>query len=66
MLPGMTLDARASDPVLIKKTPPIATRLGPQEMRLLAEMAVEFETTRSNLARRLLVERLVQLRGNVA
>ena len=63
MLPGMTLDPRAYDPVLKVKTPPLSTRLGPEEMRLLAELAAELNTSRSNLTRRLLVEGLLELRN---
>jgi hypothetical protein len=63
MLPGMTLDPRAYDPVLKAKTPPLSTRLGPEETKLLTKLAAEFNLTRSNLARRLLVEGLLALRG---
>ena len=63
MLPGMTLDPRAYDPVLKAKTSPLSTRLGPEEMRLLAELAAELHTSRSNLTRRLLVEGLLELRN---
>ena len=61
MLPGMTLDPRAYDPVLKVKTPPLSTRLGPEEMDLLTKLAAEFSLTRSNLTRRLLVEGLLKL-----
>ena len=62
MLPGMTLDPRAYDPMLKAKTPPLSTRLGPKEMNLLTNLAAEFNLTRSNLTRRLLVEGLLELR----
>ena len=66
MLPGTTLDRRASDPELKAKTPLMVARLGPQELALLQELAEEFGMTRSNLARRLVVKGLVELRdGNV-
>jgi hypothetical protein len=62
MLPGTTLDPRSYDPELKAKTPPLSTRLGPKELDLLRQMAEEFETTRSALARRLLVRALLDLR----
>jgi hypothetical protein len=62
LLPGRVLDSRACDPELISKTPVISTRLGPAEMDLLADMAAEFNTTRSNLCRRLVVKGLLELR----
>lgn len=62
MLPGTTLDPQASDPELKAKTPPVAARLGPQELHLLRQMAEEFGLTRSTLARRLLVKGLIALR----
>ena len=66
VLPGRVLDERASDPELIDKTPVLSARLGPAEMRLLTELAAEFNTSRSNLCRRLLVQGLIELRdGNV-
>ena len=44
----------------------MVARLGPQELALLQEIAEEFGMTRSNLARRLVVKGLVELRdGNV-
>ena len=61
MIPGMTLDQRSYDPVLKSKTPPLSTRLGPEEMDLLTKLAAEFSLTRSNLTRRLLVEGLLKL-----
>lgn len=61
-LPGQVLDQRASDPVLIDKTPVLSARLGPEEMQLLADLAKEFKTSRSNLTRRLLVQGLIALR----
>ena len=61
MIPGMTLDQRSYDPVLKSKTPPLSTRLGPEETKLLTKLAADFNLTRSNLARRLLVEGLLQL-----
>lgn len=64
-LPGRTLDGRASDPVLIEKTPTLTTRLGPEELQLLHALADEFETTRSNLARRLVVKGLIELRDGL-
>ena len=63
MLPGMTLDKQAYDLALKAKTPPLSTRLGPEETKLLTKLAAEFNLTRSNLARRLLVEGLLELRG---
>ena len=66
LLPGRILDARASDPRLIEKTPVLSARLGPAEMRLLTKLAAEFNTSRSNLCRRLVVQGLIALRdGNV-
>ncbi len=66
VLPGQVLDNRASDPKLIDKTPVLSARLGPEEMRLLTELAAEFNTSRSNLCRRLVVQGLIALRdGNV-
>jgi hypothetical protein len=66
VLPGRVLDERASDPELIDKTPVLSVRLGPAEMRLLTELATEFNTSRSNLCRRLVVQGLIELRdGNV-
>jgi hypothetical protein len=62
VLPGRTLDHRASDPELIDRTPVLSTRLGPQELCLLTELAAEFNTSRSNLIRLLLVEGLLELR----
>jgi hypothetical protein len=62
-LPGRVLDTRASDPELIEKTPVLSARLGPAEMRLLSELAAEFNTSRSNLCRRLVVQGLISLRG---
>ena len=63
VLPGCVLDQRASDPDLIERTPVLSARLGPQEMRLLAELAAELNTSRSNLTRRLVVEGLLELRN---
>ena len=63
VLPGSVLDQRASDPDLIERTPVLSARLGPQEMRLLAELAAELNTSRSNLTRRLVVEGLLELRN---
>lgn len=48
------------------KTPPLTARLGPQESALLQAMATEFNTTRSALARRLVVQGLVELRDGLA
>jgi hypothetical protein len=62
MLPGTTLDPRSYDPDLKAKTPPLVARLGPKELDLLRQMAHEFGTTRSALARRLVVKGLVELR----
>ena len=62
VLPGQVLDNRASDPELIDKTPVLSARLGPEEMRLLTELAAEFKTSRSNLCRRLVVQGLIALR----
>jgi hypothetical protein len=61
VLPGCVLDQRASDPDLIERTPVLSARLGPEEMHLLAELASELKTTRSNLTRRLLVQGLLEL-----
>ena len=57
------MDPRAYDPVLKVKTPPLSTRLGPEETKLLTKLAAEFNLTRSSLARRLLGEGLLELRG---
>jgi hypothetical protein len=65
MLPGTTLDPRSYDPALRAKTPPLVARLGPGELDLLRQMADEFGTTRSALARRLVVKGLVELRDGV-
>jgi hypothetical protein len=62
MLPGTTLDRRSYDPALGKKSMPLSARLGPTERRLLDEMAAQLNTSRSNLARRLLVQALLELR----
>jgi hypothetical protein len=62
MLPGTTLDRRSYDPALGDKSMPLSARLGPAEMRLLDEMAARAKTSRSNLARRLLVQALIELR----
>jgi hypothetical protein len=48
--------------MLKARTPPLSTRLGPEEMDLLTNLAAEFNLTRSNLTRRLLVEGLLELR----
>ncbi len=63
VLPGRVLDARASDPELVEKTPVVSTRLGPAEMDLLRDMAMQIGVTRSNLTRRLLVQALLELRN---
>lgn len=65
MLPGTTLDPRSYDPARKAKTPPLVARLGPGELDLLRQMADEFGTTRSALARRLVVKGLVELRDGV-
>ncbi len=62
MLPGTTLDRRSYDPSLGDKSMPLSARLGPTERRLLDEMAAQIGVTRSNLARRLLVQALLELR----
>ena len=62
MLPGTTLDRRSYDPALGKESMPLSARLGPTERRLLDEMAAQLNTSRSNLARRLLVQALLELR----
>ena len=61
MLPGTTLDPRSYDPELKAKTPPLSARLGPAELDLLRLMADKFGTTRSALARRLVVQGLIEL-----
>ena len=61
MLPGTTLDCRASDPVLKDKTRPMVARLGPRELELLREVAEKCGLTRSALARRLVVNALLEL-----
>jgi hypothetical protein len=45
-----------------EKSMPLCARLGPEELSLLRAMAEEFDTSRSNLARRLLVQALIELR----
>jgi hypothetical protein len=42
---------------------PLSARLGPQELRLLDVTAARLNTSRSNLARRLLVQALLELRN---
>ena len=61
MLPGTTLDRVCYDPKLRQKTPPLVARLGPTELALLREKAEQFGLTRSALARRLLVQGLLDL-----
>jgi hypothetical protein len=41
---------------------PLSARLGPKELRLLDLIAAQLNTSRSNLARRLLVQALIELR----
>jgi hypothetical protein len=64
MLPGTTLDRRSYDPELGEKSMPLSARLGPSELHLLDEMATQIGVTRSNLARRLLVQALLELRDS--
>jgi hypothetical protein len=62
MLPGTTLDRRSYDPTLGERSMPLSARLGPKELRLLDLIAAQLNTSRSNLARRLLVQALIELR----
>jgi hypothetical protein len=43
----------------------MSARLGPEELALLQEMAKEFNISRSALARRLVVQGLVELRDGL-
>lgn len=61
MLPGTTIDRVCFDPKLREKTPPLVARLGPTELALLREMAELFGLKRSALARRLVVQALLDL-----
>lgn len=62
MLPGTTIDRVCFDPELRAKTPPLVARLGPQELALLRATAERLGLSRSGLARRLLVQGLLELR----
>lgn len=65
VLPGEILDQRASDPLLMERTPVLSARLGPTELALLQAMALELGLTRSSLTRRLVVKGLVELQERV-
>jgi hypothetical protein len=62
LLPGKTIDERSYDPDLKEGTQTVVTRLGPQELALFKQTANNMGLTRSNLARRLIVEGLLALR----
>jgi hypothetical protein len=62
LLPGKTIDAAVAS----CRVRAVSTRMGLQEMQLLADIAQEYGMTRSSLVRRLVVEQLIHLRnGNV-